>query len=75
MLMKKVVTESGQPYYVMYENSFDDKELVVYTESHMEKIREQIRTEQDAQENGVGDKGAVRTEKAMGKDEENLLDM
>lgn len=75
MLMKKVMTESGQAYYVMYENSFDDKELVVYTETHMEKIKEKMRTEQDAQENGVGDKGAARTEEAMGKDEENLLDM
>jgi len=38
MMLKKMVTEDGSIYYVMFENGFDDDELIVYTENKVQEM-------------------------------------
>ena len=34
-MLKKMVTDEGSIYYVVFENGFDDDTLIVYTENKM----------------------------------------
>lgn len=65
MLMKKMVTEEGQNYYVFYENSFDDKELLVYTEAQYQQVKDQY-----AQADEEGNQGADGSAEPLGKEED-----
>jgi len=38
MMLKKMVTDEGSIYYVMFENGFDDDTLIVYTEKKMKEM-------------------------------------
>ncbi len=62
--MKKMVTEEGQNYYVFYENSFDDKELVVYTEAQYQEMKEEY-----AQADQEGNQRADGSANPLGKEE------
>ena len=38
MKLRKVVVENGSIYYVMFQDTMDDGELIVYTEDKMRKV-------------------------------------
>ena len=38
MMLKKMVTGSGAIYYVLFENTFEDDTLIVYTDRKMKEI-------------------------------------
>ena len=62
-MLKKMVTDEGSIYYVVFENGFDDDTLIVYTENKMKELV-------DAEVK----RSLERTER-MGRRSDELLDM
>ena len=63
MMLKKMVTDEGSIYYVVFENGFDDDTLIVYTENKMKELA-------DAEV-----KRSLEGTEGMGKRSDELLDM
>jgi hypothetical protein len=63
MMLKKMVTDGGSIYYVMFENGFDDDTLIVYTEKKMKEMA-------DAEV-----KRSLESPERMGRKPDELLDM
>jgi len=63
MMLKKMVTDGGSIYYVMFENGFDDDTLIVYTEKKMKEMA-------DAEV-----KRCLENPKRMGRKPDELLDL
>ena len=62
-MLKKMVTDEGGIYYVVFENGFDDDTLIVYTENKMKELA-------DAEV-----KRSLEGTEGMGKRSDELLDM
>ena len=62
-MLKKMVTDEGSIYYVVFENGFDDDTLIVYTENKMKELA-------DAEV-----KRSLEGTEGMGKRSAELLDM
>lgn len=62
-MLKKMVTDEGSIYYVVFENGFDDDTLIVYTENKMKELA-------DAEV-----KRSLEGTEGMGKRSDELLDM
>ena len=63
MMLKKMVTDGGSIYYVIFENGFDDDTLIVYTERKMKEMA-------DAEV-----KRSLEDKERMGRRSDELLDM
>ena len=63
MMLKKMVTDGGSIYYVIFENGFDDDTLIVYTERKMKEMA-------DAEV-----KRSLEDKERMGGRSDELLDM
>ena len=63
MMLKKMVTDGGSIYYVIFENGFDDDTLIVYTENKMKEMA-------DAEV-----KRSLEGAEGMGGGSDELLDM
>ena len=62
-MLKKMVTDGGSIYYVIFENGFDDDTLIVYTERKMKEMA-------DAEV-----KRSLEDKERMGRRSDELLDM
>ena len=62
-MLKKIVTDGGSIYYVIFENGFDDDTLIVYTERKMKEMA-------DAEV-----KRSLEDKERMGRRSDELLDM
>ena len=63
MMLKKMGTDGGSIYYVIFENGFDDDTLIVYTERKMKEMA-------DAEV-----KRSLEDKERMGRRSDELLDM
>ena len=63
MMLKKMVTDGGSIYYVIFENGFDDDTLIVYTERKMKEMAE------------AEVKRSLKDKERMGRRSDELLDM
>ena len=63
MMLKKMVTDEGSIYYVIFENGFDDDPLIVYTENKIKEMAD------------AGFKRSLKGKKEMGRGSDELLDM